>query len=232
MSFVFRGDATLTDSTTFYKDGSSKIGDDITDFHNFTGSVCLSASRFELNDSPVIASDVTSSMTVLSASYADQSATASLAVNALTASFVLGTDTDGIILYSLSDNTTITTLTSQTVWYKVAGTTILLKEFNFDMATDNRAVYLADDTRIVEVTVTFSCEANSTNTVEYTIFKNGVIVPNAKASITLGANKPGSGAFISGLEMSQNDYIEVWVRSTNKNNVDLIAENLQLSART
>jgi hypothetical protein len=64
--------------TSSYSSGSTVFGDNLVDTHRFTGSVFITGSSFTWNNSTVIASNVTSSMRVASAS------------QALTASFING----------------------------------------------------------------------------------------------------------------------------------------------
>ena len=79
--------------TSSYSSGSTIFGDALADTHQFTGSVFITGSSFNWNNSRVIASNVTSSMSVasasqaLTASYASQALTASYASQALTASY-------------------------------------------------------------------------------------------------------------------------------------------------
>lgn len=53
--------------TASYSSGSTIFGDALTDTHQFTGSVFITGSSFNWNNNRVIASDVTSSMSVLNA---------------------------------------------------------------------------------------------------------------------------------------------------------------------
>lgn len=57
-------------SSIIYSSGSTKFGDTLDDSHQFTGSVLITGSEFKYNNFNVINSSLTSSMTVLSSSYA------------------------------------------------------------------------------------------------------------------------------------------------------------------
>ena len=72
-------------SSVVYSSGSNIFGNDLTNTQQLTGSVTVTGS-LSVNNSPVILTNQTSSMTVLSASYSD---TASYIQNAQTASYVL-----------------------------------------------------------------------------------------------------------------------------------------------
>jgi hypothetical protein len=73
--------------TSSYSSGSTIFGDTLTDTHQFTGSIFITGSSFNWNNSKIIASNITSSMNVASAS---QALTASYAVNS---SYKIVTDT-------------------------------------------------------------------------------------------------------------------------------------------
>jgi hypothetical protein len=83
--------------TSSYSSGSTVFGDSLSDTHQFTGSVFITGSSFNWNNSTVIASNVTSSMSVASASQALTASyyggTVTSASYALTASFLQGTVT-------------------------------------------------------------------------------------------------------------------------------------------
>ena len=83
--------------TSSYSSGSTIFGDSLSDTHQFTGSVFITGSSFNWNNSRVIASNITSSMSVASASQALTASyyggTVTSASYALTASFLQGTVT-------------------------------------------------------------------------------------------------------------------------------------------
>jgi hypothetical protein len=90
------GNLTVNGTTTFnnlvintssYSSGSTVFGDALSDTHQFTGSVSITGSSLTWNSSTLIASNITSSMSVASAS---QALTASYAVNS---SYKIVTDT-------------------------------------------------------------------------------------------------------------------------------------------
>jgi len=73
-------------SSVIYSSGSNIFGDELVDKQTFTGSVDITGS-LTVNDSPVILSNQTASMSVLSSSFAT---TASYVLNAISASYVSG----------------------------------------------------------------------------------------------------------------------------------------------
>jgi len=110
-NFLVRGTLTaqtivaqvITASTEFVT-GSTKFGSIISNTHQFTGSVSVSGS-LAVNGSNVILNNQTSSMSVLSASYASGSTSASFstqAANASTASYVQNAQTASYVLNAVS----------------------------------------------------------------------------------------------------------------------------------
>ena len=69
-NLTVNGTATLNSVvsvTASYSSGSTIFGDSLVDTHRFTGSVFITGSSFNWNNSRVIASNITSSMSVLNA---------------------------------------------------------------------------------------------------------------------------------------------------------------------
>jgi hypothetical protein len=75
-------------SSIVFSSGSNIFGSNLSNTQQFTGSVSVTGS-LSINDSLVILTNQTSSMSVLSASYANNSTSASYALNATTASYAL-----------------------------------------------------------------------------------------------------------------------------------------------
>ena len=75
-------------SSVIYSSGSNIFGNDLSNTQVFTGSVSVTGS-LSVNNSSVILTNQTSSMSVLSASYANNATSASYALNATTSSYAL-----------------------------------------------------------------------------------------------------------------------------------------------
>ena len=128
-NLVLSGDLTVSGTTTFnilivntasYSSGSTIFGDALSDTHQFTGSVSITGSSFNWNNSRVIASNVTSAMSVASASQALTASyyggTVTSASYALTASFLQGTASQALNALTAS-KITISNLASDTGSY-------------------------------------------------------------------------------------------------------------------
>jgi hypothetical protein len=108
-NLTVNGTATLNNIisvTASYSSGSTIFGDSLIDTHRFTGSVFITGSSFNWNNSRVIASNITSSMSVASASQALTASyyggTVTSASYALTASFLQGTVTSASYAFTAS----------------------------------------------------------------------------------------------------------------------------------
>jgi hypothetical protein len=91
---------TITSSVEFVT-GSTKSGTIVTNTHQFTGSVTISGS-LAVNNSNVILTNQTSSMSVATASFVQNAQTASFVLNAQTASFVQNAQTASYVLNAVS----------------------------------------------------------------------------------------------------------------------------------
>lgn len=110
------GNLTVTGTTTLnsvisvtssYSSGSTVFGDALSDTHQFTGSVFITGSSLTWNNNTVIASDVTSSMSVASASYA------------LTASYLQGSITSASYTATASKIIIVNEATSPSTYYPI-----------------------------------------------------------------------------------------------------------------
>ena len=112
---------TITSSTEFVT-GSTKFGTLLTNTHQFTGSVSMTGS-LSVNNSNVILSNQTSSMSVATASYvlnavsASYAATASYVENAQTASYVTLAQTASYVLQAVSASYATSASQAQTASY-------------------------------------------------------------------------------------------------------------------
>ena len=134
--------------------------------------------------------------------------------------------------YYMNGNTTATTVSSAGVAYKVAGTTessgITQKFIN----TDNRATYIGALTGNFRVSAVLSLNAGNNNQIGVYIAKNGTALPESEVYLTANSGGRAEGAFAQVLlELSQNDYIEVFVEnSTAATNITVSELNVTVEA--
>jgi hypothetical protein len=93
---------TITSSIE-YVTGSTQFGSQLSNTHQFTGSVSITGS-LAVNDSNVILTNQTSSMSVATASYVANAQTASYVLNAQTASYVENAQTASYVLNAVSSS--------------------------------------------------------------------------------------------------------------------------------
>ena len=98
---------TITSSVE-YVTGSTQFGSQLSNTHQFTGSVSITGS-LAVNDSNVILTNQTSSMSVATASYVVNAQTASYVENAQTASYVLNAVSSSYVLNAISASYALST---------------------------------------------------------------------------------------------------------------------------
>lgn len=131
----------------------------------------------------------------------------------------------------MEDNTTVTTITTQNTWYKVAGTTSAGTLCRFSH-TIGRLTYDAPETERRAVVVSLSCERSGgigTTDYEFSIFYNGVKIPNVKIFKESSAVSDTVTLQASG-NITQNGYVEIYVRNIQNTN-NILVSNMQVTIR-
>jgi len=116
-------------------------------------------------------------------------------------------------LYMIN-NATATVVASTVVFYKVLGTTssgVYIQRFT---NTNNRATYIGALTKFFKVDTVMSANAGNNQLLVMRIAKNGVtIVSSENQSTTSGAGRSESLKSQTIVELSTNDYIEVFIQN-------------------
>lgn len=131
-------------------------------------------------------------------------------------------------LYITGTSTTVISAVNSPV--KLAGTTTGLNLLRTSAPTNNRLEYLGNKIRYFNYNLSLSVTAADTNrTYAFYIYKNGVQLPESVQSKTIVANAPNrENISLSGVvELSANDYIEVWVENLD-NDADITAQSMNL----
>lgn len=128
----------------------------------------------------------------------------------------------------MTNNPTATSLTTQAVFYKIAGTTTMVKEQRFT-ALSNRMTYVGKKPITARVLAVMGARAPSNNSdFAIAIAKNGVVIGNPYGSMA-SANSGTSFqiTLATEVDLSTNDYIEVWIRRNNGNTSSITVDELQ-----
>ena len=116
-------------------------------------------------------------------------------------------------------------------FFKAAGTTTLSgSPYLLSMPANNRLQYDGDKTRHFHIaaSISMSCTGAGQD-VQVAIAKNGVVDTGSIVTRkTSNANDIGSTAVHADFEMSQGDYLELWVANTTNNANAITIENLYL----
>lgn len=132
--------------------------------------------------------------------------------------------------YSMENNATVTDIVTQNVWVKIAGTTVAgSNNLRFNTLVSNRLTYIGTNEYKGNVTITGNADvASGRNNYEFTVFKNGVKIPNVLSAANVVNGKPNGFAFSAPIDAVTNDYFEVYVRCTDSNK-DVNVSNLHAS---
>lgn len=126
----------------------------------------------------------------------------------------------------------LTSFTSVNTPVKVAGTTSSVGLFRVTSPANNRLVYIGTKTRRFSVTASVSVTSQSANKYfSFFIFKNGVKLPESEQAMRLssGVDK-GSLTVTCTVQLSTNDYIEVWAANTSDNS-GMTVETLNIAIK-
>jgi hypothetical protein len=127
----------------------------------------------------------------------------------------------------MNDNTTATTFGNTTGYYKIAGTTTLIKSRKFT-ASNNQATYIGKSPAAMQVTAVIGGKAPQGGA-DYSIVlaKNGTVIPAPAASMGSMVNGQGFQIVLTtDIELANGDYLEVGIRN-NANTNNLVVSDLQ-----
>lgn len=127
-----------------------------------------------------------------------------------------------------NDNVTVTTISAINVWTKVAGVSTLRVGVGYDMPVDGRLRFTrAGETVHNHIVVQFSAFAAGNNReCEFQLYKNGV-ADGIVLKDNLHGTNPIAGALHTDLMLTENDYIELWVRNI-ENADDVTVSNMYM----
>ena len=138
-----------------------------------------------------------------------------------------------IASYSMSANATVTDIVTQGIPVKVAGTTTaspLVQKFTL---SNNRATYTGEISRSFAVSAVASITASAQNLqIGFYVAKNGAVIPSSEMYVTTNqASRAESVAIQSIVDLSNGDYVEVWVENdTNSTDVTVTFLNVQVQS--
>lgn len=120
----------------------------------------------------------------------------------------------------------ITTISELNAWVKLATATTEGISYDGLSHTNNRVT--ASSAMTIKMEGICSVSSGNNNEIHVAFFKNGSIVPCSEQSVvTSGAGKSGAVPFQCLVELSANDYVEVFVKnSTSATNVTLSKLNV------
>lgn len=142
---------------------------------------------------------------------------------------ITNTSTRGFL--HMLDNTTGTAITGTAGYFKAAGTTTASSaNSKFTSPSSNRLTYTGAFTQSFFVTVNCNVRTSvSTQTVNIVIAKNGSVIMDSEMTILCAAGStPSFGGTQTVVELTANDYIELFVRNTSSVN-NIIVSDLNMN---
>ena len=128
----------------------------------------------------------------------------------------------------MTANVTATSLPVANTYYKIAGTatTVNAKKFT---STSNKVTYVGKRQIVGKVFVIIGAKAPANNSdFSIVVAKNGVAIAAPLASMAAASNNQSFQiSFITELDLSTNDYVEVFIKSNNSNATTITVEELQ-----
>lgn len=137
-----------------------------------------------------------------------------------------------ISTYYMNGNATLTDIVTTDVAVKIAGTTTggsITQKFT---NTNNRATYTGALNKTFLVGAVASVTSASTNDqIGFYVAKNGVVITDSEIYVTTNASSRAESVSIQGVvELSTNDYIEIWVENKTDTS-DVTVTNLNVIIR-
>ncbi len=128
----------------------------------------------------------------------------------------------------LTGNVTATSLPVANTFYKIAGTATTIDSKKFSSAS-NRLTYIGKTNIIGKVNIVIGAKSPTTNgDFSIAIAKNGVVIAAPLGTMSsLSNNQSFQISFITELNLSTNDYVEVFIRSNNSNTNTVTIEEMQ-----
>ena len=138
---------------------------------------------------------------------------------------ITNTSTRGFL--HMLDNTTATAITGTASYFKAAGTTTASSaNSKFTSPSSNRLTYTGAFTQSFFVTVNCNVRTSvSTQTINIVIAKNGTNISESEMTILCAAGStPSFGGTQCVVELTDNDYIELFVRNTSSVNNVIVSD--------
>lgn len=128
----------------------------------------------------------------------------------------------------MNNNSTYTTLTNAGTYYKIAGATTVSGQQRFT-STDNKITYVGKDNITGKVAIVIGAKSPA-NSADFSIAlaKNGTVIPTPNGSMAPSVNNQSFQiTLLVEVELTTNDYIEVFIRSNNGNSTSIKIEEMQ-----
>ena len=129
---------------------------------------------------------------------------------------------------SMNNNQTVTPLPVLSTNYKILGTTNATNSKRFS-TSDNKLTYVGKDNITARVTASISAKSPDLNAdFSIVIVKNGTVINNPYSSTAATTNSQSFQILLNTeLDMTPNDYVEVFIRKNNSNSTQIKVDEMQ-----
>jgi hypothetical protein len=128
----------------------------------------------------------------------------------------------------MNSNNTATSLPAANIFYKIAGSTAMVKEQRFT-TLNNKVTYTGKENITSKILVIIGARSPVTNgDFSIAIAKNGVIIPTPSGSIAPSTNNQSFQITLATeVDISTGDYLEVFVKTNNSNTNTITISDMQ-----
>lgn len=141
-------------------------------------------------------------------------------------------DTKEDALISLNGNATATTISAANTPVLVAGTWVVERESFFTCTTGGRCNYIGEKDLVVpvDISATIASASGTNKDIHAYLALNGAVIANSGKQARVGATDPSNIGVIWQLELTTNDYLEMFVEN-NSDTIDLVVSDAVLRIR-
>ena len=142
-------------------------------------------------------------------------------------------NTSDVANYFMVGNAASTGIPATDVFIKVSGSTSNGPAVAKFTQTDNRATYIGALTSFFKLTVGLSMSSGNNNVVSVKLAKNGVIIDSSETQMTMNAAGRSENGFVQTVvELTDGDFVEVFVANTSATNAITVSEMSLVSQRS
>ena len=136
-------------------------------------------------------------------------------------------NTAEISQYYMTGNVTATVLTDQGVYYKIAGTTISLRDLKFVNTVTQRAKYVGSRQALFKAIATLTVSGQANNDHGFAWTKNGVLIPGPPSVVTMPAGGRLDNVTLNTIaDLVEGDHLELFMANLDSSGKTAVVSEL------